>query len=198
MRLFAQPSVSLSAQHWTRKHQDIPIAYAGDRIDDATDTVTAMLQFVPGAWSWDIAQTHTIIRDDADLRPDSLEDFTDLGFNLPLSEHLTLGSRLQYDRFKNQDSDTVEKSIGAQANLNLIAMENRLNASLTYAQYRNIPDVATVETTGSTINAYASWQAIVLKQNRPGLTLFAQGSYQDDQDLFQIFAGLRVDWQAIY
>jgi len=40
--------------------------------------------------------------------------------------------------------------------------------------------------------------AVQARPNRPGVALFSQASYQDDQDIFQIFAGLRVDWQAIY
>ncbi|MEJ2590766.1 MAG: hypothetical protein P8178_05070 [Candidatus Thiodiazotropha sp.] len=198
MRLFAQPSLSVTAQHWTRRHQDIPVAYAGDRLDDATDVVTAMLQFVPGNWSWDIVQTHTSFRDHANIQPDSLDDYTDLGLNLPLTQNLTLGTRLQYDHFNDQTHDTLTETIGAQANLGISAMENRLNASLAYTLNRNMADDGSVDTTNYTIDAAASWIATQVRPNRPGLTLFTQGSYQDDQDLLQIFAGLRVDWQAIY
>lgn len=198
MRLFAQPNLSVTGQHWTRKHEDIPLLYAGDRIDDATDAITIALQFVPGTWSWDITHTHTRFNDDANLQPDSLDDYSDVGINLPLSERVSLGSRLQYDRFKDRDNDTLTTSVGAQANLNVSAMENRLNASLAYTLNRDRTDDGSLDTTNYTIGATTSWIAVQARPNRPGVTLFTQGSYQDAQDLFQIFAGLRVDWQAIY
>jgi hypothetical protein len=198
MRLFAQPNFSVTGQHWTRKHEDIPVLYAGDRIDDSTNAITVALQFVPGQWSWDISHTQTRFSDAANLQPDSVDNYSDLGVNLPLSEHVSLGSRVQYDRFKDRDSDILTTSTGAQASLNVNALENRLSASLAYTLNRESADDGSLDNTNYTLGASASWLAVQARPNRPGVTLFTQGSYQEDQDLFQIFAGLRVDWQAIY
>ena len=102
------------------------------------------------------------------------------------------------DGTPNAAHSATDGSAGAQASLNVTALENRLSANLAYTLSRDRADDGSLDNTNYTLGASASWLAVQARPNRPGVTLFTQGSYQEDQDLFQIFAGLRVDWQAIY
>jgi hypothetical protein len=55
------------------------------------------------------------------------------------------------------------------------------------------------------VDALLNWTLVQPRENRPGLSLFASGSYFDvrdtsgsNMDLYQIFAGLRIGWPVAY
>lgn len=197
MRLFAQPTLSLYVQHGGREFETVPATYVGDPVDDRTDTVSAGLQFVPGSWTWDIRQTRTWFDDAGNISADYNSDLTELGFELPLSEHVQISPRLQYERFSDQDSDVLTQTLLGQFGIRTQAMQDRLSTDLSYTLNRSWTD-GTPETTSYTVSATAAWVVLPARARRAGVSVFATGSYLDDGAIYQVFAGLRIGWQPTY
>ncbi len=198
MRLFAQPTLTAYAQHAAQKFEHTPAGFGGDRVNDDTDSAYVGLHFTPGDWSWDIAHTRTWFNDAANVQVDYVDDLSELGFDVPLSQGISLSPTLQYERNNDHDNAVLTESLAAQAGFSVLALDDRLNAGLGYTMNRSWADNDPSRKTTYTFNAMASWALVQPRENRPGVSLFTTGSYSDDDNLYQIFAGVRIGWQAAY
>jgi hypothetical protein len=197
-RLFDHPYLTLIAQHADRKGIDIPAGYAGGSIDDSTDSVAVHAQFAPSSWSWDIGHTRTWFSDTANLQADYISDVSDLGASLPLSERFSLDPRLQYQRTDDRDNNVLSSALSLQAAVRYAIIQNKLDTTVDYSLVRSWTDNASATSRSNVVNASVNWTVAQPRGVRPGITLFTTGSYQDDTNLYQIFAGLRIGSQAVY
>jgi hypothetical protein len=198
MRLFSQPYLTFLGQHVARRHTDIPVGYGGDRIDDNTDAVSVRAQFVPGSWSWDFGHTRTWFNDAANLQPDYISDVSDLGAALPLSDRFSLTPRVQFQTTDDHDNDVVTRNLALQAGVQYAVIQNRLNTSLDYSLIRQWADNSADSSNTYVVSATVDWIVAQPRGYRPGLSLFTMGSYQNDLNVYQIFAGLRLGSQLTY
>jgi hypothetical protein len=127
-----------------------------------------------------------------------VDDLSELGVDMPLSRHVSLSPRVQYERFADHDNDVLTQTLLAQVGFRLAAIRNRLDADMNYTVNRNWTDDNSQDSTGYTYNATVAWTVLQPRTNRPGVAVFTTGSYLDDDNVYQIFAGLRIGWQAIY
>ncbi len=197
MRIFSNPTLTVTGNRVMRNYEDIPATFAGDDINETVDLFTVTFNFAPGSWYWSIAQTYEKTREEAGPEHDLRRDNTHLDLSVPLTEHLNLGSGLDYDRTRDLDDNSETETYLGNLYFSLNALENRLRADLSYNYQREDSDSAGVNS-DYTIQASTSWIAVEARPNRPSLALFVNGSYAHDQDSYEVFAGVTVDWQGQY
>jgi hypothetical protein len=205
MRLFNQPTLALVVQDMSQHHDRVPEAYAGNDVDQDTRVFHAGLRFVPGAWSWDIGHTRTRFRDEAGLQSDYDNDLTELGVDFMLGERYTLRPRIQSNRQRDRSlavtNRTTTAGLGAWAAL----IPGSLDLSLDYSLHRERSSDDLVDTDSHAISGMLSWQLREARAQRPGIALFASGSYFGNTgatafggDTYQVFTGVRVGWPVAY
>lgn len=204
-RLFNGPSFAFIAQRMAQTHTDVPAAFGGHAIDQDTEVVYAGARFSPGNWSWDLAHTRTWFDDTAGLQADYTNDLSELGVDMMLSDRISLSPRIQYNRLDDRDNGVATRTVTAMLGASAALIPGKLDASLNYALNRERADDDSLDNDSYSVDALLNWTLIQPRENRPGLSLFASGSYFDDRnatgsstDLYQIFAGLRIGWPVAY
>jgi hypothetical protein len=204
-RLFNGPSLAFSAQRMAQKHTDVPAAFGGHTVDQDTDLLHAGARFSPGNWSWDIAHTRTWFDDTAGLQADYTNDLTEFGVDLLLSGRVSLSPRIQYNRFDDSTHGLVTRTLTAMLGASAALIPGKLDASLNYALNRERADDDSLDNDSYSVDALLNWTLIQPRENRPGLSVYASGSYFDARkapgatpDIYQIFAGLRIGWPVAY
>ena len=204
-RLFNGPSFAFIAQRMAQAHTDVPVAFGGHAIDQDTDVVYTGARFSPGNWSWDIAHTRTWFDDSTGLQADYINDLSEFGVDLLLANRISLSPRIQYNRLDDRDHRVVTRTATVMLGVSASLIPGRLDASLNYALNRERADDDSMDNDSYSVDALLNWTLVQPRENRPGLSLFASGSYFDvrdtsgsNMDLYQIFAGLRIGWPVAY
>jgi hypothetical protein len=204
-RLFNQPSLALVVQDMTQRYDRVPAAFGGDDVDQDTRVIHTGLRFVPGTWAWDVSHTFTRFRDHAGTQPDYDNGLTELGFDIMLGDRYSLRPRVQYNTLRDRDNDTTTRTTTAGLGVWAALVPGRLDASLDYSVNRVKAGDDSVDTDTQMVTGMLNWQLRTPRENRPGISLFASGSYQDNDngtgmggDIYQIFAGMRIGWPVSY
>jgi hypothetical protein len=205
MRLFNQPVLALVVQDMSQRHTRVPMAFEGNEVDQDTQVFHAGLRFVPGDWSWDFGHTQTRFRDDAGLQSDYDNGLTELGADVLIAERYSLRPRIQFNRLRDHvlaaTARTTTVGIGAWTAL----IPRVLDLMLDYSLHRERSSNDSVEADTHAISGMLSWQVREAREQRPGVALFASGSYLDrsgattiDVDNYQVFVGVRVGWPMAF
>ncbi len=206
--LFAQPSFGLVAQRMYQHHEDIPTAFTGVQVDQTTRVLTLNAAFSPASWSWNLGYTRTWFDDSTGQTVNYTNDLASLGANLLLGERVTLGPQLQYNLL-DQSGDATVRTLTAMLNAAFIIVPERVNANLDYSYNHQWASDDSVDSIVQTLGAELNWNAIVARNNHPGLAVFLRGNLQNTNDYgstsavgtpdpYQVFAGVRVGWPVAY
>jgi hypothetical protein len=205
LRLFNQPTLALVVQDMAQRYDRVPTGFGGHHVDQDTRVWHAGLRFVPGSWGWDVAHTHTRFEDEVGTQPDYRNDLTEFGVDLMVGERYSLRPRVQYNRLRDRDNGVTTKTTSAGLGVWAALVPGRLDATLDYSLNRERATGDSVDVDTHTLSAMLSWQLRMPRDNRPGISLFASGSYHDNggemadgADVHQIFAGLRIGWPVAY
>jgi hypothetical protein len=130
---------------------------------------------------------------------------SEFGVDMMLSDRISLSPRIQYNRLDDRDNGVATRTVTAMLGASAALIPGKLDASLNYALNRERADDDSLDNDSYSVDALLNWTLVQPRENRPGLSLFASGSYFDDRnatgsnmDLYQIFAGLRIGWPVAY
>ncbi|OOG22014.1 hypothetical protein B1C78_15630 [Thioalkalivibrio denitrificans] len=204
-RLFNQPSLALVIQDMAQRYDRVPAAFGGDDVDQDTRVIHAGLRFVPGTWAWDVSHTFTRFENHAGTQPDYDNGLTELGLDVMVGDRYSLRPRVQYNTLRDRDNDTTTRTTTAGLGVWAALVPGRVDVSLDYSLNRTKGGDDSVDTDTQTVTGMLNWQLRTPRENRPGISLFASGSYQDNDngagignDVYQLFAGMRIGWPVSY
>lgn len=205
MRLFKRPGVALILQDMDQRHDRVPAAFAGDRVDQGTRVLYGGLRFTPGSWAWDVSHTLTRFEDTVGTQPDYHNGLTEFGLDMMVGDRYTIRPRIQYNRLRDRDAGITTSTTTAGLGLWAALIPGRVDANLDYSLNRERTDDDSANTDTYSVNGMLNWQLRLPRENRPGISLFTSGSYfsnggemPDSSDIYQIFAGVRIGWPVAY
>ncbi|HEC11860.1 MAG TPA: hypothetical protein ENI80_01165 [Acidiferrobacteraceae bacterium] len=206
-RLLGTPTYAMNIQTVRDQTISFPSIYQGGLVDSHTRAVQASANFTHQTWNW-FASYYTGWQDDAtNVSPDTRNDMASLGVNLRLGPRVNIGIQLQKNVINDQSNniDTTSWLTGLNASATLIP--NKLIGTLNYVNTtEEISDLSADRIT-QTVGFNLTWYARQARQNRPGVSIWLQGQYQDINDKvntsqntspYQIFLGATVTWPTTY
>jgi hypothetical protein len=197
---FAQPNYSVSYSRTDQLMKRIPVTFVGKRVDTINDVISFNASFTPGKWSWSFGQQLAFVVDDStplNEQNNSNNYTTQISLTYPVSERLSLNPTLQYNIEENETTNVDTKTTTLGISSNFVLKKDKLSGTLNYSYNQTDTSDNSNNTEGSTVDLGLTYTLKQAKENKPGVTWFLNGNWQDSNtevDTYQIFTGIQIGW----
>lgn len=201
------PTYSMGMQTVRDKTVFLPDGYEGGNIDLRTRDIQIMANFAYDSWYWSISRSVGWQDDFTDVSPDTRNDLTGLDVNLNIGERLSIGAQLQLSEIKDRDNNIDTTAWLTGITTTAILVPEKLTGTLSYQLNREKASDDSINRKSHIVDFNLSWQVRQPKNNRPGITVWLQGQYQDVKDEvewstannpYQVFLGATITWPYSY
>ncbi|NOZ11786.1 MAG: hypothetical protein GXP09_12215 [Gammaproteobacteria bacterium] len=204
-RVLGTPTYAVSVQSVRDKTIYMPTTYQGGLIDSSTREVQLSANFNHTTWNW-FANYYTGWQDDAtNVSPDARNDMATLGVTFQAGSRVNVGMQVQKNVVNDLDNNLDTTSWLTNLNTSVILIPKKLTGTLSYTNSSDSTSDQSSDRVTQTVDFNLTWQARRAQQNRPGISLWLQGQYQDIEDRinisqnispYQVFLGATVSWSA--
>lgn len=198
---YGRPSLSTGLQYGRQEQTRLPSDFSGP-LDRRTRSARVSASFNYPEWNWYVGHTLGFEDDLTRLTPDLRNEISDVGVNLSIARRLYTGLQYQYNRIFESDGTITRTSLWG-VSLDAVLVPEKLTGRLNYSMNLD----RTTDDSFSSDNAFLSfeidWQLVQPRENRPGLSLWLRGDFQNFDDRLntgndstpsQVFVGVSADW----
>lgn len=217
-RALGQPSLSAYLHQTDTYQPDEDAIIAGYDVDHENTEHSLSINFQSERWGWGVQHTVTDINDKSRAvidnfielytPPDDNENrLTNVQIQWYPNDRFTLSPNFQWNTFEEDTTGNEYKSFNVNLDAQIQIIPNKLLLAMNYSFSGNDnrfgdPFFEDSETDNYTGTFKLTWKAIEARQNRPGLDVFVDGSFQrfddkvinDDTEDWQMHVGFNYFW----
>jgi len=206
-RWLGEPALTISAQQAWDKTDEVPADYGGGLVDLRTRDVLLSLSSSYASWDWYAGHTRGWQDDYSGQFSDTRTDVTDLSLNMRLGSRVTLGARGQRNKIREQATGVEFEGRLAGVDGSFIIVKDRVSATVSYQVDLQEASGGESDDKVQTTDFNVDWSVVRARGNRPGLSLWVRGQYQEVDDRtgftndtypYQVFTGFTIGWPYSY
>lgn len=199
---YGRPSLNGGLQYGRQEQTRLPEDFRGFEIDRRTHSARIGASFYHPRWTWYVGHTLGFEDDVSRRTPDVRNEISNVGVNFSVARRLNVGLQYQYNRIEESDGQVTRARLWG-LNLDVVLIPERLTGRLNYSMNLDRTTDDSLSSDNAFINFELNWQVVQARENRPGVSLFLRGEFQNFDDLVdsdndstpsRVFVGLSVDW----